>query len=74
MVKEKIIWGKIHRFNRLKHKLQLEYGFNIPDYIIDEIINNNNYDNLCLLLNLAVLNKRLKKEEAQIIKEKMKRA
>lgn len=73
MVEERLLWGQVQRFNRLKHKLQIEYGFTIPDYIIDEIINNNNYDNLCALLNLAVLNKRISKKNARIIKEREKK-
>lgn len=71
-IKEKLLWGEIHRFRRLKEKLEFEYKFSIPDYIVDEIINNNNYENLCALLNLAVLNKRISKKNAQIIKEKEK--
>lgn len=68
-VNEKIICGKIYRFNRLKYKLQEEYGFKISNYIVDEIINNDDYDNLCLLVNLAVSNKKISKEEGQIIKK-----
>lgn len=73
MVEERLLWGQVQRFNRLKNKLQVEYGFLIPDYIIDEIINNNDYDNLCALLNLAVLNKRISKKNARIIKEREKK-
>ena len=37
---------------------------------IDEMINNNNRDNLCCLVNLAVLQNRLTKEQGKIIKAK----
>lgn len=61
---------EIQRFKNLKEKIEYQYGFNIPNYIIDEIINNNNYDNLCSLVNLAVIQNRLTKEEGIIIKHK----
>ena len=68
-IENELRWNEIHRFHRLKEKIQIEYGFLIPDYIIDEIINNKDYDNLVSLLNLAVINKRLSKQQAKIIKE-----
>ena len=68
-IENEMRWNEIHRFYRLKEKIEIEYGFPIPDYIIDEIINNKDYDNLVSLLNLAVINKRLSKQQAKIIKE-----
>ena len=68
-IENELRWNEIHRFHRLKEKIQIEYGFSIPDYIIDEIINNKDYDNLVSLLNLAVINKRLSKQQAKIIKD-----
>ena len=68
-IENELRWNEIHRFHRLKEKIQIEYGFLIPDYIIDEIINNKDYDNLVSLLNLAVINKRLSKQQAKIIKD-----
>ena len=50
-IENELRWNEIHRFHRLKKKIQIEYGFLIPDYIIDEIINNKYYDNLVSLLN-----------------------
>ena len=68
-IENEFIWNEIHRFHRLKEKIEIEYGFPIPDYIIDEMINNNDYDNLCALINLAVLNNRISKKHAKIIKD-----
>ena len=65
--------NEIHRFNRLKEKLEMECHFEIPNYIIDEIINGNNYENLCSLLWLAVENNRISKKNANILKEKCKK-
>lgn len=67
-----LLENEIQRYKRLKGKLEFEYGFSIPDYIVDEIINNNDYENLCLLINLAIISKRLSKEQGNIIKQKNK--
>lgn len=67
-----LLENEIQRYKRLKEKLEFEYGFSIPDYIVDEIINNNDYENLCLLINLAIISKRLSKEQGNIIKQKNK--
>ena len=68
-IEARLIWNKLHRFNRLKVKIEKNYGFSIPDYIIDEILNGNNYNNLCMLLNLATISNRLSKENAKKIKD-----
>ena len=47
----------------------MKYAFKIPDYVLDEIINGRP-SNLCCLINLAVVNNRLSKENAQILKAK----
>lgn len=65
----RLLWNEIHRFNRLKEKLELQYKFEIPNYIVDEIINGNNYNNLCYLITLAVNNNRISKVNANILKE-----
>ena len=69
-VENMLLKKEIKRFKNLKEKIEYQYGFNIPNYIIDEIINNNNYDNLCSLVNLAVIQNRLTKEQGIIIKHK----
>lgn len=66
-VEARLLSNELHKFNRLKEKLEFHYKFPIPDYIIEEIINKTNYNNLCALLNLAVCNKRLTKKNAEII-------
>lgn len=65
-----LLTKEIQRFKNFKEKIECEYGFSIPNYIIDEMINNNNRDNLCCLVNLAVLQNRLTKEQGKIIKAK----
>lgn len=67
-VKNILATNEIHRFYRLKEKLEFEYKFEIPNYIVDEIINNDNYDNLCTLINLAVMNNHISKIKADKLK------
>lgn len=69
-VENMLLKKEIKRFKNSKEKIESQFGFNIPNYIIDEIINNNNYNNLCSLVNLAVFQNRLTKEQGIIIKHK----
>lgn len=69
-VENMLLKKEIKRFKNSKEKIKSQFGFNIPNYIIDEIINNNNYNNLCSLVNLAVFQNRLTKEQGIIIKHK----
>ncbi len=50
-------------------KIQNKYEFKIPEYILTEIAEEN-YDrmNLCLLINMAIINNRLTSEEGKILK------
>ena len=50
--------------------LQNLYEFKIPKYILDEIITNEDKYNLNVLINLAVMNYELSKEDAKILKKK----
>ena len=46
----------------LKEEMLSECNFEIPYYIADKILNSNNYNNLCSLINLAVINNRISLE------------
>ena len=72
-VEMKLKLNEIHRFQRLKEKWEKECHFEIPNYIIDEIINGKDYANLCALLCLAVSNNRISEKNANILKEKCKK-
>lgn len=50
--------------------LQSLYEFKIPKYILDEIITNDDKNNLNVLINLAVMNYEMSKENAKILKKK----
>ena len=51
--------------------IQSQFNFNLPNYIIDEIINNEsskNYRNLHILINVAILNNKLSKKDGNILR------
>ena len=58
--------------NRIKEqgkKIQENYSFIIPDYILEEIVKNKEYsDTLLSFINLAKINERLTEEEAMVLK------
>lgn len=68
-VEKCLLINEIERNNRLKEKIQMKYGFEIPNYVLDEIISGRP-SNLYCLINLAVINKRLSKKNAEILQEK----
>ena len=66
-------WNEIHRFYRLKEKLEMKYHFEIPNYIVDEIINGNDYKNLCSLIRLAAANNKISEKNANILIKSVKK-
>ena len=51
--------------------IRSQFNFNLPNYIIDEIINNEsskNYRNLHILINVAILNNKLSKKDGNILR------
>lgn len=53
---------KLKEQKKLREKLEIYFNFNIENYIIDDIIEGENYLHLCLMVNLAVFNKRITEE------------
>ena len=62
----------LKKFDTISLKLKIFFSFDIPNYLIDDIIMEENYSHLCLLLNLAVINKRISKNNAKILKNGIK--
>lgn len=53
-------------------EIQLKFDFYLPDYIIDEIIENEdskNFLNLYYLINCAVANERISESNAELLKQ-----
>ena len=66
-----LLWNEINKRKQLKEKLQKEMGFIIPNYIIDEIVenkNNTSYSNLFCLINMAIINNRISRYNAKKLK------
>lgn len=62
----------LKKFDTISLKLKIFFSFDIPNYLIDDIIMEENYSHFCLLLNLAVINKRISKNNAKILKNGIK--
>lgn len=66
-----LLWDEINKRKQLKEKIQKEMGFIIPNYIIDEFVENKNnmsYSNLFCLINMAIINNRMSKYNAKKLK------
>lgn len=64
--------SQLNFFNSEKNKLQSQFDFIVPDYIIDEILETYKQDfftNLNALINCAVVSGELSKENAIALKE-----
>ncbi len=66
--------NQIENWNKKAKQIQLQFDFTIPNYILDEIIEQednkcNGKDNLYYLINCAVLNNSLSKENAKKLRE-----
>ena len=55
---------------RKSEKLQSKFNFKIPNYVIEELIKDNkNYDILNSMIGIAVVNGRLSREQAKILRK-----
>ncbi len=60
-------------FKELKEKLEDYFKFEITDYIICDILDCENYNHVCLMINLAVINNRISLENSVILKNDLKK-
>lgn len=56
----------------LKEKLESYFNFEIADYIVSDILECENYNHVCLMINLAVVNNRISLEDSIILKNGLK--
>ena len=56
----------------LKEKLESYFNFEIADYIVSDILECENYNHVCLMINLAVINNRISLENGVILKNELK--
>ena len=71
--------GKIKRletrrkeFKILKEKLENEFGFEVVNYIIDDILDYETYHHVCLMVNMAIVTQRLSAEDGDKLKKGIK--
>lgn len=64
---------KNKEFKELKEKLENYFKFEITDYIISDILDCENYNHICLMINLAVINNRISLENSIILKRGLKK-
>ena len=57
---------------QIKEKLQEHFDFEIVDYLIDDILENETYQHFCSLVGLAVENDRLNVDDGETLKEGIK--
>lgn len=70
--KIKRIQKRLKEFKILKEKLEKQFDFEIVDYIIYDILDEETYYHTCLMINLAVLNNRLSIENGEKLKQGLK--
>ena len=70
--KIKRIQKRLKEFGILKEKLEKQFDFEIVDYIIYDILDEETYYHTCLMINLAVLNNRLSIEKGEQLKQGLK--
>lgn len=69
-----ILQKKIEKRNNLREKIYniFNFDFEIPDYVVDDIIDNEDFNHICLMINMSVVNERISKENSKILKERIK--
>lgn len=71
--KEKLqIEIRLQKQKVIQETLEKYFGFKIPKYIIDDIVDKETYHHICLMINLATVNERLSEENADKLKEGIK--
>ena len=68
----KKIERKNKEFKDLKEKLETYFKFEITNYIISDILDCENYNHVCLMINLAVINNRISLENSITLKKGLK--
>ena len=73
---EQMCYNRIRRskskIDKIKNDLQKHINFEIPEYIIHDIAENEEFNHICLIINVAIVNNRLSSENGKYLKEKIK--
>ena len=60
-------------FEEFKGKLEKYFKFEIVDYIVSDILDCETYNNVCLMINLAVVSNRISSENSITLKNGLKK-
>ena len=66
-LKQSRLTEKITKINELANIVYNELGISIPKYILDEIVDGGNKDNIIALIGLAKINERISGENTKIL-------
>ena len=61
------------RNKEIEEKLENYFKFDIADYIVSDILECENYNHVCLMINLAVVNNRISLENSITLKKGLKK-
>jgi hypothetical protein len=70
-----ILLKREEKIKRRSMEIQKNYNFYIPDYVLSEIViteKDTFFDNVIALINLAIINGKLSKENSTILKKDVK--
>lgn len=62
---------EIERRKNLKEKImsKLNTEIQIPDYVVEDIIDGEDYNHICLMINTAAINNRISQDDAKKLKK-----
>lgn len=63
---------EIDKCNEVKEKIGKLFLFEVPEYILLDIVEEEDYQHFCLMVNLAKMNDRLTEEQADELKTRIK--
>ena len=63
---------EIERRKVLREKIQSNFDFEIPIYVLEDIIDEENFGHICSIINMATNNNRISEENSIELKEKLK--
>jgi len=64
--------NELQNINQIQVQLEQHFDFEIPKYIAVDIADNETYQHVCLMINLATVNDRLSEENAATLKKGIK--
>ena len=64
--------NELQNINKIHEQLEQHFNFDIPKYIAVDIADNETYNHVCCMINLATVNERLSGENAATLKQGIK--